>query len=144
MNQDLEHLRLLSIFHYVMAGLSALMGCVPIIHMGIGLMIVFSPDTMSGGRGAAGPPPAFGWFFIFFSGAMILFGWTLAVCSFLSARSLTRRTRYMFCIVVAGVQCLLMPVGTVLGVFTIIVLNRPSVKARFAVQSSKSNVQSGG
>ncbi len=94
-------------------------------------MIVFSPDSMHGGRGTAGPPAAFGWFFILFSGVMILFGWTLAVCSFLSARNLTRRTRYMFCIVIAGVQCLVMPIGTVLGVFTIIVLNRPSVKVLF-------------
>ena len=31
----------------------------------------------------------------------------------------------------AGVECLFMPVGTVLGVFTIIVLVRDSVKAIF-------------
>jgi len=32
---------------------------------------------------------------------------------------------------VAAVECIFMPFGTVLGVFTIIVLNRPSIKALF-------------
>ncbi len=37
----------------------------------------------------------------------------------------------MFCLIVAGIECLLMPYGTVLGVFTIMVLMRESVKERF-------------
>jgi hypothetical protein len=32
-----EQLRLLSIFHYVVAGLSALFACIPIIHLALGL-----------------------------------------------------------------------------------------------------------
>lgn len=31
--KDLEHLRLLSIFHYVVGGLIALFACFPIIHL---------------------------------------------------------------------------------------------------------------
>jgi len=38
----------------------------------------------------------------------------------------------MFCFVVACIECLFMPFGTVLGAFTIIVLMRPSVKNLFA------------
>ena len=30
MNEDLEHLRLLSIFHYVVAGIGALFACLPV------------------------------------------------------------------------------------------------------------------
>ena len=36
------------------------------------------------------------------------------------------------CIVMAALACLSMPFGTVLGVFTIIVLARPSVQALFS------------
>jgi hypothetical protein len=36
----------------------------------------------------------------------------------------------------AGVECLFMPFGTVLGVFTIIVLMRESVKQVFAANKS--------
>ncbi len=38
----------------------------------------------------------------------------------------------MFCLVMACVACLFMPFGTVLGVFTIIVLARPSVQTLFS------------
>ncbi len=33
MDQDLEHLRLLSLFHYVVGGIAALFGCFPFIHL---------------------------------------------------------------------------------------------------------------
>ncbi len=39
--------------------------------------------------------------------------------------------RRLFCLVVAGVECAFMPFGTVLGVFTIAVLMRESVKELF-------------
>jgi hypothetical protein len=40
----------------------------------------------------------------------------------------------VFCLVVAGVSCLFMPFGTILGVLSLIVLNRPSVKLLFSAQ----------
>ena len=44
---------------------------------------------------------------------------------------LAKRKHYWFCFVVACLACAFSPLGTVLGVFTIIVLLRPSVKALF-------------
>ena len=43
----------------------------------------------------------------------------------------SRRKHYTFCFVMACVECLSVPFGTVLGVFTILVLNRASVKELF-------------
>ena len=37
MNRDLEHLKLLSIFHFVAAGMLALVACIPFIHFFMGL-----------------------------------------------------------------------------------------------------------
>jgi hypothetical protein len=37
----------------------------------------------------------------------------------------------------AAISCIFMPFGTVLGVFTIIVLLRPSVKELFAVNTAE-------
>jgi hypothetical protein len=42
----------------------------------------------------------------------------------------------MFCLVMAGIQCIFMPFGTVLGVFTIIVLMRNSVKEAFTANKT--------
>jgi len=85
-----------------------------------------------GGRGE-GPETAFlGLFFVIIAMIAITLGWTLAVCLIISGRFLARRKHYKFCFVVACISCVFTPCGTVLGVFTIIVLMRPSVKELFA------------
>ena len=40
MDRDEEHLRLLSIFHYIYGGLVALFACVPILYMLIGVFVL--------------------------------------------------------------------------------------------------------
>lgn len=130
-DQDAEHLRLLSIFHYVVGGMQGLFGCFPIFHFLFGAAMVFFPDKL--GETKNGPPPAlFGLFFMLFAGTWMALAWSLAVCLIIAGRSLAQRKRYLFCLVTAGVAAAMcMPFGTVLGVFTIIVLVRPSVKAAF-------------
>jgi hypothetical protein len=69
--------------------------------------------------------------FTIIGGGLILAGWTMSFCIFLAGRFLRSRRHYMFCLVIAAIMCMMMPFGTVLGVFTIIVLMRPSVKSLF-------------
>jgi hypothetical protein len=76
-----------------------------------------------------------GLMFILIPGFIILCGWSLAVCLIIAGSFLAHRKHYTFCFVVACISCLLMPYGTVLGVFTIIVLMRPTVKELFAVNA---------
>ena len=128
-DQDLEHLRLLSIFHYVVGGMIALFSCIPIIHVLIGIAMVAAPAIF--GPGGQRPPPFLGFLFIVIGGGIILFGWTLAALVIFAGRCLAQHTRYIYCLVIAALSCLFMPVGTVLGVFTIIVLMRPTVKGLF-------------
>ena len=132
-NQDDEHLRLLGIFHYVCAGMAALFACFPIIHLVLGLMMVLNPRVF--GPIKEQPPPFIGWFFVIFASGIMLAGWTFAGLVAWAGRCLGRRKHYTFCLVTACVACLFMPMGTVLGVFTIIVLMRPSVKTLFASQA---------
>lgn len=130
--QDTEHLRLLSIFHYVVAGLQATFACFPIIHFVVGTAMVAIPPNRGDGAEGVWVPKAMGCFFMAISGALILAGWTLAACMVLVGRNLAARKRHTFCLVVAGIEsAACMPFGTALGVFTIVVLLRPSVKALF-------------
>jgi len=130
MNQDEEQLRLLAIFHYVVAGMAALFALFPIFHLIFGLFIVLSPAKFAG-KGE--PPPVFlGWIFIGFAVVFITLGWLFAGFVFAAGRALHKRKRHLFCTVMGGVECLFMPFGTVLGLFTILVLSRPSVKALFS------------
>jgi hypothetical protein len=96
-----EQLRLLSIFHYVMAGLSALFACIPIIHLTLGLFMVFAPETFHN-KGDNAPPAFLGWFLVIFAAMFILIGWTFAAFIFTTGRFLAKRKHYMFCLVMGG------------------------------------------
>ena len=134
MNKDLEHLRLLSIFHYVVAGLIALFACFPIIHLVIGLTFLTTDFPQKPGEPEF-PVRLFGLMFTIIPLIIILGGWALAILTFIAGRKLSKQQSYMFCFVIAGVLCIFMPFGTVLGVFTILVLMRDSVKVLFNGQN---------
>jgi hypothetical protein len=88
----------------------------------------------------------FGWIFIIIGSGFILLGWAFAVCIICAGRYLALQVRYMFCMVMAAIECIFMPFGTVLGVFTIVVLARPSVKEMFeqAAAPKPKSAQPGG
>lgn len=127
-----EHLKLLSIFHYVVGGMTAFFACLPLIHLAMGLFLIIAPRKM--GHGSDQPPAFIGWFLVILASSFILLGWTLASLILFAGRFLARRKSYDFCFVMACVECILLPVGTVLGVFTILVLMRPSVKEMFSLK----------
>ncbi len=133
MDPNEQHLKLLAIFHYIIGGMIALFSCFPVIHIVLGIVMIVAPEKMdSNGQ----PPPAFiGWIFALVGGILIVAGWVLAGCVITAGRFLAKRRHYLFCLVVAAIQCIFMPFGTVLGIFTIIVLTRESVKETFAAQN---------
>lgn len=124
---DAQHLRVLEIMHYVVAAIIGLFSLLPLIHVGLGIAMLTGAIKGSG----TGDEAMVGWVFVAVGGVIILFGEAIAAVVFLAGRKLRRRQGYTFCIVAAGICCLFMPVGTALGVFTLIVLVRPSVRALF-------------
>eukprot|EP01031_Cornospumella_fuschlensis_P021810 gene21810-26738_t len=66
----------------------------------------------------------FVWFYVIFGAVALVAG----ILNLLSGRFLQTRKHRMFSMVTAGLNCLQMPLGTVLGVFTLVVLNRDSTK----------------
>jgi len=135
MNQDAEHLRILAIFHYVVGALAALFSCFFLIYVVMGAIFIAGPTL---GHGNEAPPAFIGWFMVTLGGMLLLTGWSFAGAVIAAGRCLSARRHHTFCLVMAGVACIFMPFGTVLGVFTIIVLSRPSVIALFGVPTSVS------
>ena len=126
---DEHHLRLLYIFHYVVAGITALFALFPLFHVAIGWFVLHAPVEKSDT-----PPPAFlGWMFIAIGGSLIVLGESFAVCVLAAGRCIQSRKGYWFVFVIACLQCCFPPFGTGLGIFTIIVLSRQSVKEMFGV-----------
>lgn len=62
---------------------------------------------------------------------LLLIGATMAVAAFEVATSLQNHGRRTFCLVVAWLVCALFPLGTVLGVFTILQLIQPEAERAF-------------
>ena len=132
MNQDKEHLRLLAIFHYVVAGLAALFSFFPLLYTTVGAIFIFAARHGTPKPGEEPPPEFIGWIFAMVGSLLFLLGIAIAICILIAGRSLAKPTRYWFALVVACIECLFIPFGTILGVFTIVVLSRESVKALFS------------
>jgi hypothetical protein len=133
-SRDEEHLRILSILYYVFGGLSVFGGLFPLIYVVMGVFMVSGAMGPPGRGGAGGPPPELatvGYFFIVIFGGISLFMLALAGCALFTGYNLSRKKRYMFCFVDACFCCIQLPLGTILGVFTIVVLARPGVKELF-------------
>ena len=128
---DQNDLNTLAVCHYVYAALLALGGLVP---MGISLVAVgvFSalvPAHEPAIKGLVGGALLLVW------GAIGLLLWIKAAFVAYSGLSLRRGQHRVLSIVVACLCCLNMPLGTLLGVFTLIVLNRPAVRAGYELSS---------
>jgi len=169
--QDEAHLGLISVFHYVLAGLYLLGIGFVIIHFMI-MSMVFrmagaesgkshpapvaviaenpateTPGEMSGlleipppatapptAPNVAKPNPFPKEIIPFFIGIYVVIGLfmvTLCVVNILSGLYIRKYKNRTFSFIVAAVNCLQIPLGTLLGVFTIIVLSRVSVKMEY-------------
>ena len=129
--QDAEHLRLLAIFHYVVGGLAALFAFLPLLYAAIGWIFIYAAHHGKVRSGHTPPPEVLGWIFISFGSAFFLLGLAIAVSILLAGRALTKQRHYQLVFVIACLECLFIPFGTILGVFTLVVLTREAVKTRF-------------
>jgi hypothetical protein len=130
-DQDVEHLRILSILHYIWGGLTACLSCLGFLYVALGLVAV-----IAGAQHQNGPPAFIGSMFIFLGVLFVVLGGTVGGLTIWAGRCLAQRKRYMLCLVMACISCLSVPFGTALGVFTILVLQRPTVKAMFGQAGS--------
>jgi hypothetical protein len=128
--RDAGHLKTLSICHYIWGALTAVLSCMFLVHVGIGIAVV--NGRMSSGAPPANQPPAwFGWIFIVMGSFALLLGWAIAAGAIYSGYCMRTRRHWFFSNIIAGIACLWVPLGTVLGVFTIVILQRESVKALY-------------
>jgi hypothetical protein len=146
--EDLEHLSALSIGHYILAGV-ALLGGIPTLVLGVAgsKLIDEVGSDLSMAMGEIPPQPGVDPFGAG-SGSMaddlqtmimvtIVSGLVLAIISTVHLALVGLRIRqrrwWTFCYLTGWGECLMFPFGTILGIFTIIVLGRPSVKRLFGV-----------
>jgi hypothetical protein len=142
-NADLNQLRLLGIFHYVRAGLSVLfLGFLALHYTFMHFMIHrFEEHRHAGDTSPFSPDDLFNavrWAYV----GVALFEVASVTMNLLAAGYLRSQRRRTFCFVTAGLNCFSLPLGTVLGVFTIIILNRPSVERLYATRENRNTMES--
>lgn len=126
-----EQVRLISIGYYVVAGLTGLFSLIPGIHITIGMLALlgkFEPDPSSGDF----PAELFGGIFVAVGSLLMLMGFTLTALVAIAGRKLKQFKSRTYCLVIAAVLCAIFPLGTVLGVFTILILSKPEAKTLFS------------
>ena len=128
-DNDRQHLQLLSIFYYVFAGLLGLFSLLFLVYILFGVVVLAVPELA---KDEAAKTVA--WIFILIGVLFSIIGCTAVGLLITTGRYLTKNKHYTFCLVVAGFACLFMPLGTILGVFTFVVMLRPSVKTLFEEQ----------
>ncbi|MEI7908389.1 MAG: hypothetical protein WCK77_02005 [Verrucomicrobiota bacterium] len=125
---DIDQLRLLAIFHFVIAGLAIVgLGFLG-LHYVIMHTVMTNPEMWKNQKGG-GPPPEqffaiFKWLYVVLGSLMVVGG----VGNLLSGLFLRKQVNRVFSLIVAGIDCVQFPFGTALGVFTFIVLLRDSVR----------------
>lgn len=126
-----EHLRLLSIFHYVWGGVTLATSLLALPNIGMGLWALRSPELFESG-GSDMPAEIYGWMFLGFGLFFLVVGLIYGLVVIWSGRCLAKRKGYWLSFVVACVECLMIPIGTVLGVFTLITLSKATVKELYS------------
>lgn len=125
-------LRLLSAGYYIQAGIAAFYTLLLLGYSALATAALANLAKMSSNSGQHNLPPGF--VSILSVILMVLIGLACAytVCLFLAGLWLRTLRNLLFIQIVAALNCLAIPYGTVLGIFTFMVLQRPSAKQFFA------------
>ena len=124
---DEEHLRLLRIGWLISAAANLLWALFPLIYVAMGVFFIIAPM----GSGKDAPPREIGYLFGGIGLVISLAMAGLTTLKFLAARAIAHRRSKILIFATAGISCLGIPWGTVIGVLTFIVMARPSVARRF-------------
>ncbi len=126
---DRAHLNTLGICYYVFAGLNCLGICGGLIYMIGGIVFMVAPVDQSGSQDL--PPAALGGFFVVIGAVILALAGALAWLYYKTGKHLREGYGKTLCQVMAAISLLSVPLGTILGIFTFVVLSRPQVSAYF-------------
>jgi divalent metal cation (Fe/Co/Zn/Cd) transporter len=136
---DTEHLKLLRWGYFLSAGVTACFSMFGLFYAGMALLITSLPVK----EGQDAPPEQIAWIFAIVGIGITVVMLAVAAAKLKVAKALRERTSRTFCYVVAVITMFGMPYGTLLGVFTLLVLSRPSVAQAFGADASATVPQPG-
>ncbi|MDJ0574537.1 MAG: hypothetical protein QNJ65_05160 [Xenococcaceae cyanobacterium MO_234.B1] len=130
-NDDRNYLKILSVFYYIIGGFFAFLALIFGYFFIRKILIIISPESFpieSAKISAIPDYKSYMYISTIISGIYFILGESFAIAIIMSGRFLKVHKKYWFSFIIACILCLIMPVGTLLGILTIIVLSRESVK----------------
>jgi hypothetical protein len=121
-------LKVLAVVQYVYAGLTAVFSVFALLWVVLGGAMIAAGAT--GGSDAAGEA-GMGAFMVIIAVVMLVVLGVVVGLHVLAAKSLNQRRRHTFLIVVACLTLLSIPIGTAIGIWMLVTLTKPEVKATF-------------
>lgn len=131
MDDDLRYLNLSGLFHFVVAVLAALFASFPILQLLFGLSFIADVPKYAATNTFPFPFLLLPLAFILIPAAMIVIGWMFAIAVALAGYYIRKRRLYRFCFAMAAIETVFMPFGTALGILTILLLSKWSVRTMF-------------
>ena len=130
---DDEHLKLLSLGYMVSAAGTLITSIFSLLYVVAGMVVVGilsrRPEVTT--NIGAQAPAFIGWIIEGLGIGLFFVTLALAAAKFRAAICIKRRKSRTFCMVMAGISCIAIPYGTILGVLTFMVFSRPSVMRQF-------------
>ena len=136
-NNARRYLKLLSILHYFYGGLIGFFSLLFLFHFFVGLDIINSPEFFSTETSGEVISKEWGYLFAIFGAIFVIISQITAITTICSGNFLRRHKNYSYSFIVAFLMCPFVPFGTALGVFTIIVLSRESVKKLYGLSTRR-------
>lgn len=148
-----ERLRLLALGYYIKGAIGAVFVSFLLFHFVFFLGFSFIPESAwnpapkpataaeslsvtpspSPRPANQGPPVVMFRIFAAIVGVIILLGWTFGALTIYAGRCIQKRNHRVFIFVMAGLNCVLIPWGTLLGIATFILLQTPLARREFGL-----------
>jgi len=134
---DNEHLRLLSLFHLISGILSLLFSFFFVLYIGFFSIIL----RFTRGIHYSDFPNRVMSFVFFIWSFFIIVGILWGVAKIISSMFMNKRKYRIFSIIVSVLECLSVPYGTILGVMSLTVLSRESIKEIYLEKATPSEIE---
>lgn len=126
--EDERQLRVLGVLHYAYSAVLGFGALYSIVLLTAGLSTLGEPAPSGGMEDVS---MGFGAMFVAMGAVGLFLAGALAIATVAAGKRLKRGTHRTYCLVVAAINSLWVPIGTVLGIVTIVTLMRPSVVGLF-------------
>ena len=98
------------------------------VYVAIGILMATGAMDSTNGEP---PPPELGWVFGGVGIVFVVVFLTIGIMTIRTGINMSRRKRRTFCIVIDSILCMMVPFGTIVGIFGLVLLTKTEIAEEF-------------